>query len=82
MVNVFKDQGYLVVFYNLRKPPLRALRTTLTSPGEFVLCMSEEEIYETIKLSKNGQLRLPFSNQNMFSSHPGVNHWLSKSVEC
>ena len=83
MVEQYRESGYITIFYNLRKAPLRALGAVFMDSDDFVNCESEENVYQSIRTTivKAG-LSCPVDVRD---GHPlkrrKSSHWLTSSVE-
>ncbi|RWS28077.1 sodium-independent sulfate anion transporter-like protein [Leptotrombidium deliense] len=81
MVDDFKSNGLQTIFYNLRKPLLRALETTVNiKPKEFLHSTSEEEVYSFIRNHALNTSIEESSEQNHNRS-PAARYWMSQSFE-
>lgn len=82
MVEQYQNRGFLTVFYNLRKPCLRALVTIFEDTHDFIWCKSEEEVWTVIRTNAVREISPLIGDTNeKYMRSRRSSHWMSQSVE-
>jgi sodium-independent sulfate anion transporter 11 len=91
MVENFRKQSILIIFYNLRKPVLRAIRGSGLKYDDFAFCQSEDDVYNKIRnYCRIAATRMSTgtitpsdlaSGSGSLPSNPSHRYWASQSYE-
>ncbi|KAI1284990.1 Sodium-independent sulfate anion transporter [Halotydeus destructor] len=81
MVQSFYKDNFMVLFYNLRKPVLRAIRGSSLPFTEFVYCTSEDDVYSRIRSHCKSHRSTSSTPTGYLPSNPNHRYWASQSYE-